>query len=59
MAGPIKEDRTNVIRFVSRRLQERIRKLHPDRRESLEWLKKSYPDRPEEELLKEMEDYGF
>jgi hypothetical protein len=38
--------------------EEKMAKLHPDRRETLEWLKQSYPDRSEEQLLKEMEDWG-
>jgi hypothetical protein len=33
--------------------------LHPRRRETLEWLKKSYTNELEEELLKEMEAWGF
>jgi hypothetical protein len=48
-----------IIRFVSRPAWERIRKLHPDRRGTLEWLKSSYPDRSEEELLTEMEEWGL
>jgi hypothetical protein len=55
-------DEGNVLSFAARRNrlhQERVAALHPDRRSTLECLKNSYPDQSEEELLQEMEDWGF
>jgi hypothetical protein len=41
------------------RLRQKFPKLHPDRQETLAWLKASDPDKSDEELLQDMEDWGF
>jgi hypothetical protein len=61
-AGTPLADDGNVLSFAARRTklhQERLAKLHPARRSTLEMLKNSYPDESEEELLQEMIDWGF
>jgi hypothetical protein len=58
---PLTDD-GNVLSFAARRTklhQERVAKLHPARRSTLERLKNSYPNESEEELLREMIDWGF
>jgi hypothetical protein len=52
----------NVVSFAARRMklhQERVAKLHPDRRSTLECLKNGFPQIPEDELFDEMEAWGF
>jgi hypothetical protein len=59
--APLTDD-GNVLSFAARRTklhQERVAKLHPARRSTLECLKNSYPNESEEELLQEMIDWGF
>jgi hypothetical protein len=56
---PLADD-GNVLSFAVRRTklhQERVAKLCPWRRTTLEMLKNSYPDQSEEELLQEMIDW--
>jgi hypothetical protein len=39
--------------------EEKVRKLHPRRREMLERLKQMYPQESEEQHLRDMEENGF
>jgi hypothetical protein len=38
---------------------EKVRKLHPRRREMLERLRQMYPQESEEQHLRDTEDWGF
>jgi hypothetical protein len=55
-------DEGNVLSLAARRMKlhlEKVAELSPARRSTLECLKNSYPDRSEEWLVQQMEDWGL